>query len=312
MSRGGLVDAVLVVGVVVLAATQTPVGAVATWGVDRMRGHHRDMPDVLAHFHTARPAPTLPADLAPLLVDRPTVLPGSLAAAVEHVVLDSGPPRRFADATAALAALEADWTRHPDAPLARWALGDEAVDRAARRALAAGGGDPGQWETLRKWMPAHHAAEGDRLVSGPHALATVLQLTWPIAGPHRVSSNYGWRDHPVLSKRKFHDGIDLAVPVGTPVGAAQQGVVAVVGENGVSGRFVVVDHDHGVRSSYCHLDRVDVARGDVVSAGQIVALSGNTGRSTGPHLHFGLRLGGETLDPAPLRHGSGDTVGAAR
>mgnify|MGYP002007330784 CR=1 FL=1 len=82
--------------------------------------------------------------------------------------------------------------------------------------------------------------------------------------------------------------------------AAQAGTVR-VGEDRVSGRYVVIDHGHGVRTSYCHLDRIGVTKGQQVKPGDRIGLSGNTGRSTGPHLHFVVRIGRETVDPERLR-----------
>jgi murein DD-endopeptidase MepM/ murein hydrolase activator NlpD len=105
------------------------------------------------------------------------------------------------------------------------------------------------------------------------------------------------RTHPVLGQEKFHDGVDLAVPVGTPVIAAQGGKVAVVGQSAVSGRYVVIDHGYGVHTSYCHLSSAPIAQGSAIGRSETFALSGNTGRSTGPHLHYGVKIGGKWVDP---------------
>ena len=96
----------------------------------------------------------------------------------------------------------------------------------------------------------------------------------------------------------LHNGIDLAVPVGTPLYAPQSGKVTVVNEDSRNGRYVVLQHNHGVRTTYCHLQRSEVALGAEVVAGQRFALSGNTGRSTGPHLHWVVRIAGSPVDPA--------------
>ncbi len=104
----------------------------------------------------------------------------------------------------------------------------------------------------------------------------------------KVSSRYGMRQHPIYHKRMPHNGIDLSVPVGTKVYAMMDGVVKRVGYDGRSGNFVVIDHgDYQV--CYCHLSKILVKTGDHVRAGQITSLSGNTGASTGAHLHYGLR-----------------------
>ena len=104
----------------------------------------------------------------------------------------------------------------------------------------------------------------------------------------KVTSQYGMRQHPIYHKRMSHNGIDLSVPVGTKVYAMMDGVVKRVGYDGRSGNFVVIDHgDYQV--CYCHLSKILVKTGDHVRAGQITSLSGNTGASTGAHLHYGLR-----------------------
>lgn len=104
----------------------------------------------------------------------------------------------------------------------------------------------------------------------------------------KVTSQYGMRRHPIYHKNMPHNGIDLSVPVGTKVYAMMDGVVKHTGYDGRSGNFVVIDHgDYQV--SYCHLSKILVKTGEHVRAGQITSLSGNTGASTGAHLHYGLR-----------------------
>lgn len=104
----------------------------------------------------------------------------------------------------------------------------------------------------------------------------------------KVTSQYGMRHHPICHKKMAHNGIDLSVPVGTKVYAMMDGVVKRTGYDGRNGNFVVIDHgDYQV--SYCHLSRILVKIGEHVRAGQITSLSGNTGCSTGPHVHYGLR-----------------------
>lgn len=97
-----------------------------------------------------------------------------------------------------------------------------------------------------------------------------------------------------------HVGIDVAVPVGTPVRAAGGGVVLDAGADLAYGLFVLIDHPEGYQSMYGHASRIVVSRGDSVQAGRVIALSGNTGRSTAPHLHFEIRRDGRSLDPLTL------------
>lgn len=121
------------------------------------------------------------------------------------------------------------------------------------------------------------------------------KMIWPVQG--RISSQFGWRMHPILKKRKFHSGIDLAVPSGTSVKAADTGKVIISGWNGGYGNFITIDHGNGISTSYAHNSRLLVKEGEMVLKGQEIAKSGNTGLSTGPHLHFEVRINGAPVDP---------------
>ncbi len=97
-----------------------------------------------------------------------------------------------------------------------------------------------------------------------------------------------------------HPGIDIAVPMATPIRASGGGIVTGSGYDTVYGLFVVIDHPDGFQTVYGHASRVLVAPGDMVDAGQVIALSGSSGRSTGPHLHFEIRRDGQSIDPLSL------------
>jgi len=97
-----------------------------------------------------------------------------------------------------------------------------------------------------------------------------------------------------------HPGLDIAVPVGTPIRASGGGVVGESGEDNEYGRLVRIDHPDGFQTLYGHASRILVAVGDSVAAGQVIGLSGSTGRSTGPHLHFEVRRDGRSIDPRSL------------
>ena len=128
--------------------------------------------------------------------------------------------------------------------------------------------------------------------------AAGLPFQMPVEG--RVSSGFGNRFHPIDKKVKFHAGTDIAVPLGTSVKAASDGVVSFAGwENGY-GNLVVIKHADGRETRYGHLQRLMVAEGGQVSAGQEIALSGSTGKSTGPHLHFEVRENGQVVDPIKI------------
>jgi murein DD-endopeptidase MepM/ murein hydrolase activator NlpD len=94
-----------------------------------------------------------------------------------------------------------------------------------------------------------------------------------------------------------HSGLDIAVPIGTPIRASGGGVVTELGEDAEYGLFVMLDHPEQYRSLYGHASRLLVSEGDTVAAGQVIALAGSTGRSTGPHLHFEIRRGTRAVDP---------------
>lgn len=123
------------------------------------------------------------------------------------------------------------------------------------------------------------------------------RMRWPLSVTGRLSSGFGWRRHPVLKKKKFHNGQDIAVPVGTPVLAADSGIVRIAGWRGGYGYLVAVDHGRGIATFYGHNSVLLVREGEAVVKGQRLALSGNTGLSTGPHLHFEVRVRGNPVNP---------------
>ena len=122
---------------------------------------------------------------------------------------------------------------------------------------------------------------------------------WPLKST-TITSPYGMRYHPVLHVWRLHNGVDFAAPMGTPVYAARAGTVTFVGPQGGGGNVITIDHGGGIETSYLHLSSfTDTRVGEKVSAGQRIALSGSTGYSTGPHLHFIVRIRGNTTDPIP-------------
>jgi len=121
------------------------------------------------------------------------------------------------------------------------------------------------------------------------------RLLRPVSGP--ITSRFGWRYHPILKRSRLHAGIDFGVGTGTPVHAAQSGTVIMAGWKGGYGNTVVISHGGGLTTLYAHNSRLAVSSGQHVSAGQVVAYSGSTGLSTGPHLHFEVRVNGSPKDP---------------
>lgn len=125
-----------------------------------------------------------------------------------------------------------------------------------------------------------------------------LAYQFPVSG--RLSSDFGNRVHPIDRTVKFHAGLDLAVPRGTSVEASADGEVSFAGWKGGYGNLLVIKHSDGKETRYGHLDKLTVKEGDAVKAGQQVALSGSTGKSTGPHLHFEIRENGQVLNPLSI------------
>jgi murein DD-endopeptidase MepM/ murein hydrolase activator NlpD len=120
----------------------------------------------------------------------------------------------------------------------------------------------------------------------------------PVDGAH-VTSGYGMRRHPIMGYTKFHKGVDFAAPTGTPVFAAGDGVVEDVGFRSGYGNFVLLRHQNGLETAYGHMSRFarGLSIGDRVGQGDVIAYVGSTGRSTGPHLHFEVRVGEQPVNP---------------
>lgn len=128
-------------------------------------------------------------------------------------------------------------------------------------------------------------------------------LVWPAPASRSISSKFGYRYHPVLKVTRLHAGIDIPVPTGSQIVAAEDGVVIYAGEMGGYGYVVIVNHAGGLQTVYAHLSRFAVGVGNQVKAGQTIAYSGGApgtpgaGTSTGPHLHFETRVNGVPEDP---------------
>lgn len=115
----------------------------------------------------------------------------------------------------------------------------------------------------------------------------------------RMSSSYGMRDHPVLRKRARHNGVDLAAPTGTPIYATADGIVGRADWFSSYGLYVSIDHGADLETRYAHMSRLAVAAGDTVKKGDVIGYVGSTGRSTGPHLHYEVRVDGVAVNPIP-------------
>ena len=159
-------------------------------------------------------------------------------------------------------------------------LRQRAADRAAQAAAAAAQASSGGGGGSDYYQP----------VSGSGA------LIWPVNGV--VTSPYGYRTHPIFGTTIYHSGIDIGVDYGTPVHAADGGVVVEAGWISGYGYAVIIDHGNGLSTLYGHNQELAVSEGQSVSQGQVIAYAGSTGNSTGPHVHFEVRANGDPVDPS--------------
>ena len=122
----------------------------------------------------------------------------------------------------------------------------------------------------------------------------------PLHARYYISSPYGWRNNPFSGKRTFHNGIDMATPVGTPIYAALDGTVAATGYDVIYGNYVIISHHSGYQTLYAHMSVILTSRGKRVTTATKIGLVGNTGQTTGPHVHFTVYKNHSTINPASL------------
>lgn len=131
---------------------------------------------------------------------------------------------------------------------------------------------------------------------GSHTDRSQIKMMWPVSG--RITSEYGNRYHPILHKWKLHTGVDLAASSGTRIAAAEDGIVITATYLSGYGNTVMIDHGVGVVTLYAHQSKIAVKKGDKVRKNDLIGYVGSTGYSTGPHLHFEIRVDGATINPA--------------
>lgn len=319
VGRRGLLDFVGALLCVWAAAWHTPIGALLRGVVARVTHSRANTRPLLAYYtggvydaqDLAEPTVAAPVPDAQLLT---TVPPGrALGRGLYAVALPlSGKDRApldaltkkyglpFAtpdDAATLLERARVDLGSDEAAVLAVFA-GYDVAAYASQRALAEGRSTALD-SLAARLPPTSQAAVAS--ASSALMLGTAYGLSWPVAPGTRVTSPFGYRQHPILGRGQFHTGVDLAVSEGTEVKVTADGVVRRASEDAVNGRVVIVDHGRGVSTAYCHNSRLDVTTGQRVKAGDVIALSGTTGRSTGPHVHYQLELGHKPMDPFAFR-----------
>ena len=160
-------------------------------------------------------------------------------------------------------------------------------------------GDTGSldMEVLKEQIDAAMQSVSDirRYIAGQKDIFLATPVGWPVAGT--LSSPYGYRNHPVYEERKFHTGVDISVPSGSEVKATANGIVSFAGWTENSGIVVVAEHGHGFSTAYAHNRKALVRVGQRVARGDVIAMSGSTGVSTGPHVHYEIWRNGRHTDP---------------
>lgn len=192
----------------------------------------------------------------------------------------------FAAACASLAAIPAHANTSTSA-----AVEVKKVVEAADSPL--GKGDEQFQELFAKW---------ERLDGGSNPAQPSIAISVPSRMPladATLTSNFGMRTHPVLGGRRAHKGIDLAAPTGTPVYATADGLVQMAQWYSSYGNYIQIGHGNEMETRYAHLSRIVAVEGNWVKKGDLIGYVGSTGRSTGPHLHYEVRIAGQAVNPIP-------------
>ncbi len=328
--RRGLLDGLLMVVLVYAVYAKTPLGAIAETAVNIARGQ-KEHPSWLATFKGREIAVSTPADAAKNAQAAQGALPAPIVAAAEKAKVNpeavaalvqtrgactptscemDAPPRAGAvlpalahkqkldadDAAAMVAAGEKQLGHNPELAIEAMWLGPIAVRLAVEQAQRSSSPDPADVEHHAEFL-APSARRGP--LQGALAVLAVYRLrtlAWPADPKFRVTSPFGERVHPVTGERSFHNGTDIGVPTGTPLLAAAKGRVKRQSRDSISGNYVILDLGLGIQTTYCHLSEPEVKEGAPVTRKQEIGLSGATGRVTGPHLHYILRVRDKPVD----------------
>ncbi|MBO6944792.1 M23 family metallopeptidase [Altererythrobacter sp.] len=155
-------------------------------------------------------------------------------------------------------------------------------------------GDVRYQQLFASWEALEENGENVGTVTAPISVPSIMPLQ-----DAKLTSGYGMRTHPVLGGRRKHKGIDLAAPSGTPIYATADGIIDRAEWFSSYGLFVEIDHGAELETRYAHMSRLAVAEGQRVSKGDLIGYVGSTGRSTGPHLHYEVRVSGVAVNPIP-------------
>jgi murein DD-endopeptidase MepM/ murein hydrolase activator NlpD len=178
------------------------------------------------------------------------------------------------------------------------ASADIAAPLRAAEAAKNGTADAGDSEfrqLFANWQALDTGAAPQKIRAGSVSIPTLM----PIVSERAMSSGFGMRVHPVLGGLRAHKGIDMPAPTGTPIRAAADGTVGKADWFGGYGLYVQLEHGAGLETRYGHMSRIAVAEGQAVHKGDVIGYVGSTGRSTGSHLHYEVRVAGEAVNPVP-------------
>lgn len=164
------------------------------------------------------------------------------------------------------------------------------------RASSVSGGDAQFRQLFAQWR-SMDGTDGEIAAPAP-AASISIPSRMPLEGA-ALTSDYGMRTHPVIGGRRQHKGVDLAAATGTPIYATADGVVSRADRFSSYGLYVSIEHGASLQTRFAHMSRIAVAAGERVKKGEIIGYVGTTGRSTGPHLHYEVRVDGQAVNPIP-------------
>lgn len=157
------------------------------------------------------------------------------------------------------------------------------------------------------WLPSKRVPLFERAKEAV-TLCQLYALSWPVSRRWSLTSGFGYRVHPIYGTLRLHKGVDVAVPIGTEIRAPSAATVRKVKEDTRNGKWMELNHGNGVTTVYCHASELKLPKGAKVNAGDVIALSGDTGVATGPHLHYQLHLAREAVDPLRFRAATAEAM----